>query len=634
MGILRHRYHFIAAAAGLSALVGLVVWLVATAAQPAQELRSAASGQHRRPESPLGRHDMVQSPPVSRSEVGDQADNARPTDAEAAARGPITRIVRLVPAGDWILSGEEALHASSSGQALDIERADTLGVFRVRIPESAKAVLLDVRGDGVYVDKPQWLRLGSDLQQDLTVFREGELQVVIDGWQWCPAFAVGVVPTSRLPAGPADWGDACFEGRIEVGEEGQCAFRFGGLRAGAYRVMLVARAKHEAIDADTLDSHSVILTSGREHVVHLGPDHRGGYSLSGIVSQHSTPIVGAELELNARVYSGDDVVSRTITGQDGAYFLDVPAPGRYELNIRSDRTAFQVPIEIDRPITTRDVELPGLAIRGAVFGCEGNVRVVAEALDSPLGGVLRRHGAVAWTGRDGRFSIEGLFPGEYRVTALEDVPHRAFSDFVDSASVLLDPGGSNRPIQLRRDERSEVEVVVRGPDGALLAGAMVFLRLEDEKMGGWVVVGRSDDQGRIAIDVPHGHRIALYCRRVQSPDDGPTLAGAAQSVDVGLDASRVVLVDCEIAAELIVSWGSEEGSVAGPASFRSQVWLESGLPMVGGGPQVYAAKEFRIPGVIPGLVTVAGARLDGATAQVRLDVQPGETTRVVIGDAK
>ncbi len=229
--------------------------------------------------------------------------------------------------------------------------------------------------------------------------------------------AIGASVQVFDPAGPSP--DAL--GSARSGGDG--SFAIDGLPAGALAVAA---------------SHDRYLKVVRE--VDVGPEgatvelsFAGGFEVAGRVSDRTAaPLEGAHLILNEHQGLG---AFRTDSSADGEFaFRDVP-PGTYYLFAGLHGYYHPRP---EGPIEVRDTAVAGLAVEltsgarleGRILGLE--IGELSRVVITASGDGRTRHGQVDF---EGRYTISGLAPGDWRVTAVIPDGGRQAQD-----AVTLEPG--------------------------------------------------------------------------------------------------------------------------------------------------------------------------------------------------
>lgn len=198
-----------------------------------------------------------------------------------------------------------------------------------------------------------------------------------------------------------------------------------------------------------------------------------GFAVAGrVTDERGRPIAAAQVLLSRQGGAGRGDLLRTTTGDDGAFRVaDVPA-GSYRLLARAGGFADAVAPE---SVRVEAGPVSGLALRMARGGViSGRILGLAEHEYPRVHVTAWREGADlpiplrALVDNDGRFRIDGVPPGEWRVTA------RRTSAYVVDGAVRLTSPGEEAVLDLHFPEG----VAVSGRvllDGKPLAGAMVSL---------------------------------------------------------------------------------------------------------------------------------------------------------------
>lgn len=230
----------------------------------------------------------------------------------------------------------------------------------------------------------------------------------------------------RLPAGASLVGllagvEASELGRVEItasGPRGQVRqgrpdaegkYRVRGLAPGAWRVE--ARITEDGRRA----TGAVTVESGAREV-YLDLDFGRGFRVSGQVILDGRPLDGAFIRL--RALDGSPAGSDE-TGHDGRFHIAGLEPGRYRVELSSLDPLLSAARTLD---LIADMDLPwslsSVQVRGRVLSSDGapagGALVTIQALEAGTPSPLA---AAAMADGSGRFSLEYVLPGHYRVLA-------------------------------------------------------------------------------------------------------------------------------------------------------------------------------------------------------------------------
>ncbi|MCY1054764.1 carboxypeptidase regulatory-like domain-containing protein [Nannocystis sp. SCPEA4] len=345
-------------------------------------------------------------------------------------------------------------------------------------------------------------------------------------------------------------------------------------------------------------------------------DARGAAALVEAVLAHPQAAArGAGRALDGKV--GPDGSFHLIGARPGAYSIEVsPGPGR--------PPPPRVPVEVPEG---RDVE--GLEIR-LQDGSEVRGRVIDGAGRPVARASVRLRGAQTSGSQesddDGRFTLQGVQPGQYRATAA--------IDFV----VLKRPGQQPEevpgvPVEVRAGAATEVEIVVEARDGRITgqvvdaAGGPVadaFLdwtrEAEPGTMGSWVVAPPqpklSDGEGRFEISGLSPGTYAITASRRGSPGQG-----TVEHVAVGAATVVTIPETGEIGGSVRIAGGGAPEWVKVSASEASRrVWADDEFFRTSG--------RFTLPGLGPGTYVVRAESGEGA-AEATVTLGEGEVRRDV-----
>ncbi|MCE9593237.1 MAG: carboxypeptidase regulatory-like domain-containing protein [Planctomycetes bacterium] len=263
------------------------------------------------------------------------------------------------------------------------------------------------------------------------------------------------------------------------------AFEFPGLAPGGYQFKLNdVGVKRRNVTAEM----QVEIPDQPEVRLDLELPH-GGVEGRVIDAETKKPVANVDVSLRnimkqtsdgifAKMMAQDDAL-RARSDERGEFRFDYLQSSTYELTVRSSRRGDGPRYAPSKPLSIRlaegsiergvEVALePSLAISGIVKSTEGEpiegASVVALAVDRNEGRPER-----ATSDADGRFRIEYLAVGHYRLTA----SHERFANGkLDDVEVLR---GEDKPVELALQPGVAVTVRVSAADGSPLAGAATTL---------------------------------------------------------------------------------------------------------------------------------------------------------------
>ncbi len=271
--------------------------------------------------------------------------------------------------------------------------------------------------------------------------------------------------------------DLGLAGRPETFADGEGRYQLGGLAEG---------------DRTVAAEHAGFRPARRRVRVQEGTtplDLRlgRGFEVSGRVSGPEGPVPGATLRLLPR--EGSEGASPAASGADGAFHFEAVAEGRYRVEAETPgyASATQEIRIAGARVTGLEIRLErGGAVSGRILGLPfqdlAQVQVVATSTDRP--------GQRGKAGYQGRYRVEGLGPGEWKVIAT--LPGRSRQA---GGVVSLGEGGS----EARLDLEFSAGFVLSGRverGGAPIGGALVLVESGDGS-GGNTVTG---PDGRFRVE--------------------------------------------------------------------------------------------------------------------------------------
>ncbi|GIG21625.1 hypothetical protein Cch01nite_23490 [Cellulomonas chitinilytica] len=276
-----------------------------------------------------------------------------------------------------------------------------------------------------------------------------------------------------------------------------------------------------------------------------------------VVDADGNPVPGVSVQLSSAAF----VYSFATTGADGTYSAGRLRPGDWRISFtapygsawvselyddaRTADTQTVVTLAPGASTTLHDAVLArGGTISGRVLAPDGTPRAGIEVFASTGTG----DGGGATTGADGGYTITGLPDGDYTVNAQSDWGANLVGLFYpgttrwDDAEVVHVADASTAQLDdLTLIAGATVSGIVRGPDGAPLAGAFVEARSED---GGNGVYSEADGSFDINLLPPGTYRVSASAshpvatvRTYYAATPGTTRASQATPVVLAAGAS-------------------------------------------------------------------------------------------------
>ncbi|WP_129642744.1 carboxypeptidase regulatory-like domain-containing protein [Peristeroidobacter agariperforans] len=258
------------------------------------------------------------------------------------------------------------------------------------------------------------------------------------------------------------------------------AYELTGVSPG--RVRIVA-----SIGAGRKVTKVVEMPEGSDLAVNI--EFKRSFSLTGRITRGGKPVAGAAVEPNSLTASaGEFLTQGAVTSPEGDYALEYLPDGEYSLIVGYSYVTPSVRVSED---TVFDIEVPESQLAGRVLEEGGKVPVVGAVvglIPAQPGGNGRRN----WTGGTsdhfGQFSVLGLQPGDFLLTAYKPGFELYRVPFAYGSPI------SDMVIPLRRGRG--VEVRVRDAESGKTVSTARALELLRGSAG--IVVHLSPDQNGVS----------------------------------------------------------------------------------------------------------------------------------------
>ncbi|MDP6455794.1 MAG: carboxypeptidase regulatory-like domain-containing protein [SAR202 cluster bacterium] len=388
-------------------------------------------------------------------------------------------------------------------------------------------------------------------------------------------------------------------------------YKITGLAPGGYRVQ--ASAPHQGLihqyykDTSDWDKASNVTVNVGTTTANIDFTLAGGGSISGRVTSAATGqgIPGAQI--NAFNESGGN---GTQSGADGSYWIDGLAAGKYRIEANAPGFAAQyfdnvaewdkatlVEVVVGQNKPNHNFSLgAGGAIAGTIYQSNGVTPIVGahvHAEPSQGGG-----GNSTMSGPLGRYKIESLAPGDYRIDARAPGYASQFyfagSKSASSTLVRVKAGETAKDIDFKLEKGGSIEGTVYEANGSTpIPGAFVHAEMVGNGFGG---DAHADVSGHYRIDsLPPGQY------RVEA-----RAAGFAQEFYDESDS------EASSTAVTVNSTGTTQGidfTLAGGGAIEGSVFKEDGTTPIGG---AWVFASLNTGGAKNGVGRGAGTEPDGS----------------------
>jgi protocatechuate 3,4-dioxygenase beta subunit len=244
-------------------------------------------------------------------------------------------------------------------------------------------------------------------------------------------------------------------------------YDFPHVVAGSHTLRLLPASQ----DGFEVVTKTAVVSEGGIAVVDFEPE--ASIRLSGFVLDDERPLAHAQLFFTPASGLQLAGVKLARADGDGRYEVALDAPGRYRVMVQTgvtggSSTEVDVPEERD---VVRDIALASAGISGTVTDEDGApvpgaaVAARPEVESEPLGEAL----LIAETDDAGRYAIQGLADGVYRVTAVAS-GYRVG----EVHPVTVDAARGTLTVDLRLEGGRRLHGLVVDPQGRGIAGAYVF----------------------------------------------------------------------------------------------------------------------------------------------------------------
>ncbi len=343
-------------------------------------------------------------------------------------------------------------------------------------------------------------------------------------------------------------GVACAMGTSAAGRWGRidAAGRYSipGLETGSYFLFITDDV---AKDMPDFGRRQVVEVTAPARVrADIGPAPSGA-RVTGRILKGSTPVDNGAAMLLPQ--EGDERTAlQALTEEKGAFSFTGVAPGRYVLRAGEMLSGSTRDVLISVPVgageVVHDVDLLQGSIEGTVTGPGKVGLAVAASVETGV-----EHLGVVWP--DGKFTINGLAEGTYRVRAA-----RGGVGVSHVEPVTVAKGARVAGLDLAVAEGQPLEVSVVDGDGDPCVGAHVVLAPAGERpllAAGLLPEAAASEPDRVLLaSVPDGRWDAWAFA------DGRAV-GVVRGVEIGRDRSKKLVVKLPAAASLVVAVRDKEG---------------------------------------------------------------------------
>lgn len=360
----------------------------------------------------------------------------------------------------------------------------------------------------------------------------------------------------------------------ETADDGR--FRVEHLEPGKWQVVVMSNVFDRGASDDSdegmasmigdMQIETASIVDGETTSIVLGSADGRPVEVTGRVTHAGEPVAQALVSWVPEDSGGMSDLKMSVTNDEGVYRVKLHRGGNWLVTVQNDvGTGRQNSIEyLERVPETNesheaDFELPGGRISGRVKGPGGDPVPHCRITLNVEGGVaygsfLGGHYTETSTDADGRYDIPFLRAGRYAIAAGGPELGGMFGDDAAFGRVLqgdlrLSEGEWLEDVDFRLETPGDITGVVKGPDGAPVADAAIFLRDDTGRMVERFSLVATDGRGAFTYrGLAPGHYTVFARKGSSASQSSPPVrvrAGESASVDLRLEDGCTVLVKVE-----------------------------------------------------------------------------------------
>lgn len=402
-------------------------------------------------------------------------------------------------------------------------------------------------------------------------------------------------------------------------------FRIDRVPPASYQVMLIDPEAQipmpQMKNAAVRDGEVAEVTFGKKGA---------GRVVTGTVLRGDKPLTQGAVSL----IGGSAGMQLATLDQTGAFRFEGVEPGTYTVTAQvqmmgGGNVSGRVTVAEDADPAPVRLEMSVLSISGMVVDAEtgkgiGLAQVTLNARDSggssSLADLMARQRGQAFTGADGRFTMEGVPQGVFDL--------RVVASGYAEAEVEGVSAGANA-VRVTLDKGLELAVTVLGPDGKPAVGAMVIPADASGREGTFFDMTASKQTGQdgVARLRLQSGRYTLRVRSAAYPEASVSVEASSAAVTVRLEDGGVLEVLAKTAAGQPASGAKVTLLDASGAEIKASLSMGN---LFGSGDTTDAAGRAIRDGLRAGKVTVVVKSVAGAETRSSATVSAGEVARVEV----